>query len=592
MFTLSRLAAATKSLATALAAATKRHRHAVTLVVLAGLQAAYPAPLSGGPYVEADGWRARFTIDCLLKDKVCGKFRYETLACEGDLIYSGETPTGFEFRAQLRAGRCLPGCTIQVSSDFKHYAEVCRDSRHEGSLAPGDVPTTAGFRSAAAAPAASRAIPSPRAASEPAGASGQGHVKWDNGDVFDGQLLDGKRNGRGRMVWASGQSYEGEWRDDAADGQGTMIFANGDRYAGQVKDGIPQGRGKMHFANGDSFEGQFDRGTPDVEGVYVQKDGSRYEGQWKAGLKNGRGKLVWAGGQSYEGDWVADKPEGMGHMTFANGDRYDGPVSKGLPQGKGVKVFASQDRYEGDFEQGQAQGQGVLRWKNGDVYAGAWEKGKKVGKGRYQWANGDYWEGEFADDNRTDAGRLYFTPKVTASSVDGSKVAVAADALTGPVGANASGSRGAKPGDSAVDRTRLLAIPMVAKELRACSKKQGGDCANRVVDDVLNDRLQEHKWQTMASEKGATGKASVFEVDANSVLEGGNVFSWLRSGDGTQARNVGIKYDCRGQSLEIQLIYHCTGAQGCVLDPNIDKYAGKVLPATDIKGWFKEACER
>ena len=72
----------------------------------------------------------------------------------------------------------------------------------------------------------------------------------------------------------------------------------------------------------------------------------------------------------------------------------------------------------------------------------------------------------------------------------------------------------------------------------------------------------------------------------------GNVYSWLRSGDGTVARNIGIKYDCRAQTLEIQLIYHCTGSQACVLDPNIDKYAGKVLPANDIKGWFKEACER
>jgi hypothetical protein len=128
--------------------------------------------------------------------------------------------------------------------------------------------------------------------------------------------------------------------------------------------------------------------------------------------------------------------------------------------------------------------------------------------------------------------------------------------------------------------------------VRNCSRQQGADCTKRVVDNVLNDNLQEHKWQTMASDKGAAGKASVFEVDARSVLEGGNVFSWLRSSDGTQARNVGIKYDCRAQSLEIQLIYHCAAGKACVLDPNIDKYAGKVLPATDIKGWFKEACER
>ena len=421
--------------------------------------------------------------------------------------------------------------------------------------------------------------------------SGQVHFKWANGDVFDGQMLEGKRNGKGRMVWASGQTYDGDWRDDVAVGEGAMAFVNGDRYQGQVRDGMPAGPRPEAVRQRRHLRGPVrQRHCRRRRRATREKDGSRYTGQWKSGIKQGRGKSVWATGQSYDGDWVADKPEGKGIITFANGDRYEGQVSNGLPQGKGVKIFASQDRYEGGFAQGEAQGEGAYRWKNGDVYAGSWQKGKKVGTGRYRWASGDYWEGEFVDDKRTEVGRLYFTPKVVAASGDGTKLAMQADALAGS--AEPAASRAAKAGERPLDRSKLLAIPMVAKELRDCSRKQGSDCATRVVDDVLSDNLQQHKWQTMASEKGAKGKASVFEVDTNSVLEGGNVFSWLRSGDGTQARNIGIKYDCRAQTLEIQLIYHCTGSQACVLDPNIDKYAGKVLPATDIKGWFKEACER
>jgi len=548
--------------------------------------------------MEPDGWKAHFTVDCLIKDQVCGRFRYEALACEGDLIYSGETAAGFGFRTELRAGRCLPGCTIEISADFSRYAEVCRDTRHEGSLiAAAEAPTASPAPPARAYPrppsATTTARPAPASPAQPTGATGPAHLKWDNGDVFDGQLVNGKRSGKGRMAWANGQSYEGDWDNDVAEGEGTIVFANGDRYTGQVKDGMPQGRGRMQYASGDVFEGHFENGRLDGEGVYVEKDGSRYEGQWKAGLKNGHGKLMWASGQIYDGDWVAGKPEGNGHITFANGDRYDGQVSNGLPQGKGVKVFASQDRYEGTFDQGLAQGEGVQRWKSGDVYTGHWQKGKKVGMGRYQWANGDWWEGEFVDDKRTESGNLYFKPKVTASgSAEGARVAMAANALSSPADAAAANSRAANTGQSPVDRTKLLAVPMVAREVRDCSRKQGSDCAKRVVDEVLSDSLQQHKWQTMASEKGPAGKASVFEVDANSVLEGGNVFSWLRSGDGAQARNVGIKYDCRAQSLEIQLIYHCTGDKPCVLDPNLDKYSGKVLPATDIKSWFKDACER
>ena len=590
MFILSRLARAKECISTAWAAAATRRGFVTACLTAAALTVAHAAALSGGRFVEADGWKARITVDCLLKDKLCGSFRYETLACEGDLIYSGETPTGFEFRTELRAGRCLPGCSLHLSSDFKRYAEVCRDSRHEGVLTAAAAPPATAAPATTAAAATSRAVPAPSPAATSKGPSGQVYFKWNNGDVFEGQMLDGKRNGKGRMTWASGQTYDGDWRDDVAVGEGALVFVNGDRYQGQVKDGTPEGRGRKHFANGDSYEGNFVNGIADGEGIHTQKDGSRYTGQFKAGIKSGRGKYAWASGQSYDGEWVDDRPEGKGSMVFANGDRFEGQVSNGLPQGQGVKTYASQDRYEGGFAQGEAQGEGLYRWKNGDVYAGAWQKGKKVGRGRYRWANGDYWEGEFADDKRTEVGRLYFTPKVAGQ--DGTRLAMQADALAGPAEAGAAGARGAKAGERPLDRGKLLAIPMVAKELRDCSRKQAGDCPTRVVDDVLGDKLQAHKWQTMAAEKGAKGKETVFEVDANSVLEGGNVFSWLRSGDGNQARNIGIKYDCRAQTLEIQLIYHCTGSQACVLDPNIDKYAGKVLPATDIKGWFKEACER
>ena len=563
------------------------HAFLVALLAFAGIQAAHAAALVGGRFVETDGWKARITLDCLLKDKLCGSFRYETLDCEGDLIYIGETATGFEFRTELRAGRCLPACTVQVSGDFKRYAEVCKDSRHEGSLTAANAATAA----PAPAPETARVASTPRAAPT-SKLTGQVHYKWDNGDVFDGQMLDGKRNGKGRFVWASGQSYDGDWRDDVAVGEGAMVFVNGDRFQGQVKDGKPDGRGKMQFSNGDTYEGQFDKGISDGEGVYTEKDGSRYTGQWKTGFKSGHGTYVWAYGQRYEGKWVADRAEGKGTIVFSNGDRYDGPVSNGMAQGKGVRITASQDRYEGDFAQGEAQGEGVYRWNNGEVYTGSWQKGKKVGKGRYTWANGDYWEGEFADDKKTEAGRQYFTPTLVAATPEATNLARQADALAGPADANAGRAQAARTDEKSPDRAKLLAIPMVAKELRDCMRKLGSDCAARVINDVLSDTLQAHKWQAMATEKGARDKGPVFEVDANSVLEGGDVFSWLRSGDGNRARNIGIKYACRPQTLEIQLVYNCMGGQTCKLDPNIDKYAGKVISATDIRSWFKDACER
>src|SRR3954468_11966116 len=164
MLMLSRLARAKECLRTAFAAAPTAHRFVVAALVMAGIQAAYSAALAGGRFVEADGWKARITVDCLIKDKVCGSFRYETQACEGDLIYSREIANGFEFRTELRAGRCLPGCTVQLSSDFKRYAEVCKNTRHEATLtaAAAASPVTTGTPAPVAAAATSRPAPAAR----------------------------------------------------------------------------------------------------------------------------------------------------------------------------------------------------------------------------------------------------------------------------------------------------------------------------------------------------------------------------------------------------------------------------------------------
>ena len=78
MFIVSRLAWAKKCRRAAFAVTPRWHGFGVAVLVFTGVQTAYSAALSGGSFVEADGWKARITIDCLLKDKLCGSFRYET----------------------------------------------------------------------------------------------------------------------------------------------------------------------------------------------------------------------------------------------------------------------------------------------------------------------------------------------------------------------------------------------------------------------------------------------------------------------------------------------------------------------------------
>lgn len=215
------------------------------------------------------------------------------------------------------------------------------------------------------------------------GLSGNGQVRWANGDHYQGDLLKSRRHGQGEFVWASGQRYSGSWVDDEPQGKGQMVFANGNRYEGEVARGLPHGQGRMLYASGDRFEGRFNQGKPEGQGHYH-----------------------WANGQHYEGPWVNEQPQGVGKLHFANGNVYEGQLVRGTPEGQGTLRFASGERYEGTMVQGQPHGQGSFRWPNGDHYTGQWQQGKKHGQGRMTWANGDHWEGVYNNDVQTPDGKL------------------------------------------------------------------------------------------------------------------------------------------------------------------------------------------
>ncbi len=577
-----------------------------------------------GVYAESGGQEAEFTIDCLVKGKACGSFCYHKPDCKGDLVYTGETALGYEFKQNLQSGACLPGCTVQISADFSRYVEICRTGRNEGSLKRVEstsllsrIAAAVGLKSRPAAAAPTPAAPvvqQAAAAAKPVAAqgrapdvsqdsvmtgtytvdkvtgtaTGQVRIDWKNGDRFEGQMVDGRRVGKGRFTWANGAYYDGDWVNDIATGRAEIGFSNGDRYVGEVTQGVPNGQGVKTVANGDSLDGHFVNGVVDGRAVFVGRDGSRYDGEWRAGRKNGTGHHVWPDGQAFTGSWVDDKPEGKGVLKYASGDSYDGMVKAGKPNGKGLMVLgASGDRYVGDFVDGLRQGAGTYQASNGDRYVGSWQGGVKSGQGRYTWASGDYWEGEFAEDKPTAVGRQYFATKLDAPGSNVSEVARQAAAATAPA-ASPKGATGAGA-VSTLDRTQLLAIPMVAKELRICGGVSKSDCRDQVASGVVGNTLFKHAWKTMVRDKD-----KVFDVDTQSVLENGNVFSWLRSGDSTSARQIGIKYDCQAQSLQIQLIYHCTGLEGasCTFDEGIEKYAGRVMPAAEIKSWFVGACQR
>ena len=71
--------------------------------------------------------------------------------------------------------------------------------------------------------------PSSHAEDEPNVRVSKGQMRFDNGAIYEGQWMNGKKDGRGILIWAnSAWRYEGMFKNDMKHGIGILIFANGD----------------------------------------------------------------------------------------------------------------------------------------------------------------------------------------------------------------------------------------------------------------------------------------------------------------------------------------------------------------------------
>ncbi len=57
-------------------------------------------------------------------------------------------------------------------------------------------------------------------------------VKFRNGAIYDGDIVNNKREGRGTQVWPDQSKYEGDWKDNKVWGYGKFSNINGDTYEG------------------------------------------------------------------------------------------------------------------------------------------------------------------------------------------------------------------------------------------------------------------------------------------------------------------------------------------------------------------------
>lgn len=137
---------------------------------------------------------------------------------------------------------------------------------------------------------------------------GTGIFRNQEGDVYEGHMVNDLKEGTGKLTYADGRIFEGMFDDDEAV-QGTIQFPDGAKYVGQLHNGARHGKG-----------------------VYYFNDGSVYEGESVMNVFEGKGKMTWNDGGWYEGEWTQGEIHGYGKEIRPDGSlRHEGRWNKGMP---------------------------------------------------------------------------------------------------------------------------------------------------------------------------------------------------------------------------------------------------------------------
>jgi hypothetical protein len=74
-----------------------------------------------------------------------------------------------------------------------------------------------------------------------------------NGDYYEGEWAEGRKQGKGIYYKSDGSICDGEWRNDKLNGQASEHHPDGSRYCGEYSEGRKHGKGKLVWANRASF---------------------------------------------------------------------------------------------------------------------------------------------------------------------------------------------------------------------------------------------------------------------------------------------------------------------------------------------------
>ena len=157
-------------------------------------------------------------------------------------------------------------------------------------------------------------------------------------EVFEGQVVDGKRHGVGEYRYSDGSKYAGEWFK-----------------------GYRQGYGQLTSKDGTTYTGEWDRNKVHGSGSFKWPDGSSYTGEAFEGTRQGKGCYISGKHDVYVGDFRKNQLEGIGVFAYHDGSRFEGGFRRNQRHGLGTFTDILGVRYLGNYVDNQRHGEFVVR---------------------------------------------------------------------------------------------------------------------------------------------------------------------------------------------------------------------------------------
>lgn len=296
---------------------------------------------------------------------------------------------------------------------------------------------------------------------------GLGTYYYANGDVFDGQYVNGTRF-EGVLTMANGNKYVGQFDNDKMHGEGQLLMKDGSSYVGEFRENKRCGRGRL-YRHLEYYEGLWREDEKEGVGFCILYDGRAERQTWDAEQKlkerapvkladfptrppdyqmsmsptsfemlclarESLGeKIYWNDAVGFVETWVAVRifsylqPAALcaAAQVCRSWKRLadDNVFWRDL----GVHTMSWQDLFEYDFDwkrrfqcrhrkfgaDDHKEGRGCYDWQNGNVYVGEWKDNMRQGWGEMTYHNGDLYIGNWSEDKKHGLGFVKYANGAT-----------------------------------------------------------------------------------------------------------------------------------------------------------------------------------